>query len=271
MSALRTLLSISGMSPSRISAPSQSGGNALETRAQRAAQAVARRQDCARCVTSRSLQRLGDTRGFEAGDHDDRVGAAVEAASATRATIAWPSTDLEQLVARRHARGAARRQHDGRDLRSHQRAPLPRCTAVISAMIESGDLGGALRADIEADRRVNALDVELWNARLQQTLDALGMGLLAAPALRHRTHRRQAPRSAPDRRSSGHGSARSAPCGHPRRSSAAPRRAIRRTISRIAEAFFGGEGRARVDDRSPRSRALGPSAPTVAPHARRRR
>ena len=59
------------------------------------------------------------------------------AATATRATIAWPPTGSSSLLrgARREERPAASTM--AAIFACHQRAPLPRCTAVISATIES--------------------------------------------------------------------------------------------------------------------------------------
>ena len=110
-----------------------------------------------------------------------------------------------------------------------------------------GDLGGALRADIEADRRVNALDAGCSDARLKQPLDALGMGLFAAqrPDIERIGGKRGDQRRIVDLRVMGQRDQR--------------RAAIHADLGQrlvgpvaydlhIAEAFLGGEGRARIHD-----------------------
>src|SRR6188474_330261 len=82
-----------------------------------------------------TMQGSGDTVGFEAGDHDDGAdGATCERCLCNARDHGFAVNELQELVALPHARGAPGGEHDGRD--SHFR-PLPRCTAVISAMIET--------------------------------------------------------------------------------------------------------------------------------------
>ena len=82
-----------------------------------------------------TMQCVGDAIGFEACDHDHGTYDAALDRSLYNARDHGLAVDIfKQFVARPHARGASSGEHDGRD--GHFR-PLPRCTAVISAMMET--------------------------------------------------------------------------------------------------------------------------------------
>ena len=215
------------MSPSRINAPLLSGGNALRPNPSEVLKPCSKAGLCTKLnFRSRSASSMRAALS-KARDHDDRVGAARNSSFGGAGDDGLVLDRLQQLVARRRARGTPRRKHDGRDLRAHEGAPpLPRCTAIISAMIEraisaapcapiSRPMGREFARRHPETRRPEAAAPRVWH------------GSSGSPARRHKTRRKRALRSAPDRQSSGHGSAQSVLCGHPGRSWAAPRRAIR--------------------------------------------
>ena len=68
-----------------------------------------------------------------------------------------------------------------------------------------GDLGRRLRADVDADRRVDALDVGGGGALRDQPLDALAVRLPAAERADIERARRERREDRDDRRSSGRG------------------------------------------------------------------
>src|SRR5262245_42625827 len=80
---------------------------------------------------------FGDARRFEARHHNDGLGAALDGLAGDTGDNRFAADALEQFVAEREARRATGGQDNGRDLRAHQRDPLPRCTAVISPTMDS--------------------------------------------------------------------------------------------------------------------------------------
>ena len=115
------------------------------------------------------------------------------AASATRATIGLPSTGSSSLL-----RGAMREERPAASTMAAIFALTPRLpfAALHGGDLgddREGDLGRALRADIEADRGVNARRVARRRRRLEAAARRVWHASSGSPARRHRRRRRRAP------------------------------------------------------------------------------
>ena len=133
--ALSTEASTSGMSPSRISAPSIPAGKRAQASPQRRAQAIGivKIEDHGH---TKPMKCRADFRSLIAGHHDDRLRAAAIRDGCNAAHHRLAADRFEKFIAGAHARGAACGKHDACD--PHRLAPpLPRCIATISARMES--------------------------------------------------------------------------------------------------------------------------------------